>query len=68
MRNKENFPKTKSIWVLFDLDNGHEPSKHYCWWFNTRKNARDHKKFQKKQKFASKLTAPYKFTIDKFSI
>jgi hypothetical protein len=57
----ENLPKSNIIWVVFDLDNGHEPSKHYCWWFNTRKNARDHIKHQKTYKYAAELSQPMKW-------
>ena len=54
-----NLPKSKKIWILFDVDNGHEPSKHYCWWFNTRQNARDHKKWQRlTQKYPATLVGP----------
>lgn len=56
----ENLPKAKTVWVLFDVDNGHEPVKHYCWWFNTRQQARNHKKWQLKQKYSAKLIGPRK--------
>jgi hypothetical protein len=59
--NKENLPKKDCIWVVFDLDNGHEPSKHYCWWFNTRKDARNHIKHHNTYKHHSTLSAPQKF-------
>lgn len=55
----DNLPKTKTVWLLFDVDNGHEPSKHYCWWFNTRKHARQHKQWQKRNQGA-KLVGPVK--------
>ena len=59
--NNDNLPKSKNIWVVFDIDNGHEPSKHYCWWFNTRQNARDHIKHQRKNYSAAGLVGPFKF-------
>lgn len=55
----DNVPKYPYVWLVFDLDNGHEPSKHYCWWFNTRQNARDHIKFQNKMKYSTRLSKPY---------
>lgn len=56
-------PFGHKIWILFDIDNGHEPVKHYCWWFNTRKDARNHKKWQKKQKYSAELIGPLKAFI-----
>lgn len=50
--------KEDKIWLVFDLDNGDESKGHYVWWFHTRKQAREHIKFQKKQKFAAKLSQP----------
>lgn len=46
------------LWLVFDLDNGDESKGHYAWWFETRQKARDHIKFQKKQKFAARLSQP----------
>jgi len=66
MKN-ENMPKSYSAWLVFDLDNGHEPSKHYCWWFNTRQNARDHIKHQKKYPNAATLSKPYKYLLEDHS-
>lgn len=60
MKN-DNTPKSKVVWMVFDLDNGHEPSKHYCWWFNTRQNARDHIRHQKTHKYAATLSSPSKW-------
>lgn len=51
------------MWILFDVDNGHEPVKHYCWWFNTRSQARKHKLWQQQQKFAATLVGPVQVTI-----
>jgi hypothetical protein len=62
--NKENMPKSDIVWLVFDLDNGHEPSKHYCWWFNTRQNARDHIKHQKKNRYAARLSGPRKCLLN----
>ena len=56
----DNLPKQNQVWILFDVDNGHEPSKHYCWWFNTREGARGYKKWHKTQKFAAHLVGPVK--------
>ena len=56
-----NLPRKKMVWILFDVDNGHEPSKHYCWWFNTRQGAINHKKWQRKQKYSAGLVGPVKY-------
>lgn len=36
-----------TMWVLIDLDNGHERSKRYLWWFETRALAREFKRHHK---------------------
>jgi len=36
----EYFPKNP-IWLVFDLANGHKPSRRYVWWFDTKKQAYD---------------------------
>lgn len=61
MINNDNFPKTNVIWLLFDLDNGHQVTKHYVWWFNTRQDARNFLKFHNQQPFAAKLTGPIQY-------
>lgn len=58
-----NLPRSKTLWMLFDVDNGHEPSKHYCWWFNTRQGARDHKTWQRTQKYSATLVGPVKAVL-----
>ena len=63
MENFEYLP-SRPIWLVFDLDNGHGPTKRYVWWFDTRKEAREHIKFQSKNKFAAKLSRPKKFLPD----
>ena len=54
-------PKRKPIWLLFDLSNGDRGSKRYCWWFETREDAREHRKYQMRLKFAAELSGPVKF-------
>jgi hypothetical protein len=61
--SREDVPKGKTFWILFDVDNGHEPIKHYCWWFNTFKQATDFMVWHNKQKFAAKLVGPRKVSL-----
>ena len=48
-------------WLVFDLSNGDQLSHRYVWWFDTRKAARDHIAWQKKQKHAAELSQPIKY-------
>jgi hypothetical protein len=50
------------IWLVFDLNNG-DSSKRYCWWFNTREEARRHIRWQRKQKYSAKLSSPVKCLV-----
>lgn len=50
---------TKKAWLLFDLANGGHP-RHYVWWFKTKKEAKAHRKEQKKMGGA-KLSRPQKW-------
>ena len=63
--NKDNLPKKSTFWMLFDVDNGHEPTKHYCWWFNAYRHAQSFKKWHKTREFAATLVGPVKVNIDK---
>jgi hypothetical protein len=54
-------PITGTVWIVFDLDNGHPLSHRYCWCFETRKLARDHIKWQRKQKYAARLSPPMRY-------
>lgn len=49
------------IWVLFDLDNRNEHSSGYLWWFETRKQAREHKKHQEMNLYNARLSQPQKW-------
>jgi hypothetical protein len=53
-------PKKKHVWLLFDLNNGHEGSKRYVWWFDTKKQASDFKREHKTKPNAATLSAPTK--------
>lgn len=57
----EYFPAGKTIWILFDTSNGDKKSKRYCWWFDTRKQAREHKAYQKTRPYGASLIGPFKF-------
>jgi len=61
----DNLPKKDVIWLLFDIDNGDSGSKHYVWWFDSRKKARGHKKWQATTKHAAELVGPVRVTVDK---
>ena len=60
MKNSEYVP-ARLIWLLFDTDNGHAPHKRYTWWFDTKKDALAHKRWQKKQPNSARLSGPYPF-------
>ena len=60
VRNSEYFPK-RPIWLVFDLSNGHAPVVRYVWWFDTRKDAREHIAWQKSRKHYAELSEPVKF-------
>lgn len=62
----DNLPKKKSIWLLFDIDNGNSGSKHYVWWFDTRKQAREYKRSHLNgSPSKAELVGPVKATINK---
>jgi hypothetical protein len=61
--NKEYLPKNKYIWICMDLCNGHKPTKRYCWWFDTKKEALSHRRFQHKNKLNARLSKPIKCKI-----
>lgn len=58
---KNEYIPTKPVWLVFDLNNGHAPTKRYVWWFDTRKAALEHIRFQRKNEFAAKLSRPMRF-------
>ena len=58
--NKDYLPKGKELWLVFDLANGHPYSHRYCWWFDSRKAAREHIKWQKSV-YGAGLSSPIKF-------
>ena len=60
VRSSEYFPR-RPIWLVFDLCNGHAPGKRYVWWFDTRKDARDHIAWQRRDKRHAELAGPVKF-------
>jgi hypothetical protein len=62
MTKEENeYIPNKSIWLVFDLSNGHKPTRRYVWWFDTKKDAEAHIKFQKTYKDSAPLSKPFKF-------
>ena len=60
---KEYLPRYKSFWVLFDLANGHKAKGRYLWWFDTRKDAMAHRKFQHKDPSNVRLSMPVKVQV-----
>lgn len=56
-------PKGKTIWLLFDLNNGDAGSRRYVWWFNTRGMAMAHRRHQHKMEFGAKLSMPVRATL-----
>ncbi len=63
--NKSYAKRRKTIWILFDVDNGHFPHKNYLWWFPTKELAIKHKHNQKKKQYSATLVGPYRFSISK---
>lgn len=62
-KTKEYLPTPgKPIWLLFDLGNGTWVSKRYVWWFESRTAARNHRKWQLKQKYPVALSQPMKYS------
>ena len=49
------------IWLVFDLGNGHAPTKRYVWWFDSKKDAREHVKFYRQNPDNVKLSEPICF-------
>lgn len=60
----DNLPKKNPIWLLFDIDNGDSGSKHYVWWFDSRKKAREHKQWHINNG-KTELVGPVRATVDK---
>jgi hypothetical protein len=50
--------KLRKMWVLIDLSNSNPGSHNYLWWFETKKQAVEHKRRQRKLKHAARLSAP----------
>lgn len=46
------------IWILFDLDNGHEKGKRYLWYFETEGAARTFKREHIAQGYTVQLSKP----------
>lgn len=61
----DNLPRRNPIWLLFDLDNGHRGSRHYVWWFDSRKEAREYKTWHNEDPQRTELVGPVRATIDK---
>ena len=53
----------KELWCMFDVDNGAYPSKNYVWWFETLKEARDHRIDQMAIPNCAKITRPIKYIL-----
>jgi len=50
-------PKKRKFWVLFDMSNGSH-ARHYVWWFDTKKAAKEHLKRQHANPNHAKLSDP----------
>lgn len=57
-----------AVWLLFDKANGDQRSHRYCWFFSTRRQAREHKCWQEKQKHGAELAGPFRFECDLSSL
>lgn len=60
----EWLPKYTEFWVVFDCSNGNSRSHRYCWWFDTRRAAREHIKHTKTLKYAADLSQPVKVRME----
>lgn len=54
-----------TLWILIDRDNGHEGSRRYLWWFETRQQAIDHRKTQNANPRNARVIGPYRFRADR---
>jgi hypothetical protein len=65
--NREHWslPKGKKFWVLFDIVNGGKEARRYLWWFDTKKEAMEHKKWQHAKEYGAKLYGPVCVVADK---
>lgn len=56
------------LWILIDRSNGgcgYGPGRNYCWFFNTREEAREHKRDQAAHPNNAKLEGPYPYKLVK---
>lgn len=51
----------KTLWLLFDLSNTNAGSHGYVWWFETREEARKHRKWQMSNSDFAPLSAPVQY-------
>lgn len=58
----EWLPKGRTFWIVFDMSNGDSGTKRYCWWFDTKKDALIHIKWQR-DTYGAELSAPHKVEI-----
>ena len=63
-RLKDGHPPAVA-WLLFDVSNGHDGSKNYVWWFETRKKARsfknDHLRRKRTKETLTDLVGPFPY-------
>lgn len=60
----------KEIWVCFDVANGdgievHPDSKHYVWWFGSRRQAMRQMEDHRKNRSYAILSGPFKYVREK---
>lgn len=56
-------PEGDYAWVLFDTSNGDEASHRYLWWFDTRREAREHRAKQHANPEWVRLSRPVRMVI-----
>lgn len=63
IKKHTNYIPTKPIWLIFDCGNGHEGSRRYVWWFDTKKEAKYWSKrhIKENSKFGYDISLPIKF-------
>lgn len=53
------------VWILLDTANGDGVSRGYVWWFRTRQDAIEHRKWQNSNPNNARLVGPYRCRMDR---
>lgn len=61
--NPEYLPAGTTLWLVFDLTNGHRGAHRYTWWFDTKKDAMEHIKWQRSLEASAPLSKPFRVVL-----